>query len=705
MPKTLKTSASTDHPLLLGQSKLWVLLVGVDRYQDERFSDLAYSSKDCEGVAAALASASKRIPKKQLIVHHDASHKPPTLRSVQSSLRKIISSAQADDTVLFYFSGHGAIDPATQKAMLCFRDTRRTDLANTALSMQDLLQSLEKSATRQKLLWLDACHSGNLSIQGAKQYADVESEATGFIDFLHNSVNYSQGFYALLSCDAEQRSWEFPELGHGVFSYYLIQGLRGNAADSQGLIEADSLYRYVYNGTVDYIDRINQRVRELNDEKLGKRDSQDSFLYPEYSLQTPKRIVNGIGDLVIGETLLGGGEEPSTLPQQWTEKPKRIEKIKQPTRLFYPMIGLLLVGFFSHSLSSSGIGQLSQQNQTTELFESNQPCNINAVPLDPDSSQYNAQILMNNCAVGGKWRDVSIEAFTGQSKVWALALSPDGRTLVSAGEPVIEIWGGVDSHAQARANEVQRLHRLKGHSDKVYTVAISPDGQMLASGSADQTIKIWNLQTGDLIRTLKGHTGAVWSVAFSPDNQTLVSGSVDKTIKLWDLESGETTRTLAGHQDWVFSVAISPDGQMLASSSQDKTIKLWDLQTGNELKTITGHDDAVRAIAFSPKEPRLASASWDGTVKVWDTATGALVRTFSGHSDRVVSVAYNPTGDTIASSSTDQTIKLWKMDLETSLGTMSGHSDWILATVFTPDNNALISSGLDQTIAVWRKMK
>ncbi|WP_413160908.1 protein kinase domain-containing protein [Capilliphycus salinus ALCB114379] len=116
---------------------------------------------------------------------------------------------------------------------------------------------------------------------------------------------------------------------------------------------------------------------------------------------------------------------------------------------------------------------------------------------------------------------------------------------------------------------------LEGHSGHVYSVAFSPDGCTLASGSADQTIKLWDMETDREIATLKGHSNTVDSVAFSPDGRTLASGSSDKTVKLWDVKTQTEITTLKGHSDWVKSVAFSPDGNTLASGSSDNTIKLW----------------------------------------------------------------------------------------------------------------------------------
>lgn len=119
------------------------------------------------------------------------------------------------------------------------------------------------------------------------------------------------------------------------------------------------------------------------------------------------------------------------------------------------------------------------------------------------------------------------------------------------------------------------VHTLRDSSG-VSSVAISPDEQTLVTGG-DKTIKIWNLNTGELLSTFTGHSGWVWSVTFSPDGQSLASGSKDKTIKLWNLHTGELLHTLTGHSDGVWSVAASANGQTLASSSRDGSIKVWQI--------------------------------------------------------------------------------------------------------------------------------
>jgi WD40 repeat protein len=117
-------------------------------------------------------------------------------------------------------------------------------------------------------------------------------------------------------------------------------------------------------------------------------------------------------------------------------------------------------------------------------------------------------------------------------------------------------------------------------------VTFSPDGRHLASGSQDQTVRLWDVNTGQCLKTLAGHTNWVSSVAFSPDGRLLASGSNDQTVRLWDISTGQSLKTLSGHTNWVWSVAFSPDGRLLASGSADATLKLWDVQTGEYLKTL-----------------------------------------------------------------------------------------------------------------------
>lgn len=298
-PLGVATSHST-HTLATGKAKLWLLLVGVNQYQDERLPPLRYSAVDCQGLATALADVSGSFPEKATWIYHDFASQLPTLSTVRNSLTQLSSQAQPEDTILFYFSGHGILESSSQQAILCLADTQTDDLLDTGLSLQELLQCLRNSQAQTQLVWLDACHSGSLTFRGAKSHntqPSLSNPTPQIVELLRQQAKQSKGFYALLSCDTNQQSWEFPELGHGVFTYYLMRGLQGEAADTQGLIDVDGLYRYVYHQTRQYIEQTNQQLRLINQQNRSRGDTK---VYSEYPLQTPKRIVEGVGEVILG---------------------------------------------------------------------------------------------------------------------------------------------------------------------------------------------------------------------------------------------------------------------------------------------------------------------------------------------------------------------------------------------------------------------
>ncbi|MEH2353025.1 serine/threonine-protein kinase [Nostoc sp.] len=294
--------------------------------------------------------------------------------------------------------------------------------------------------------------------------------------------------------------------------------------------------------------------------------------------------------------------------------------------------------------------------------------------------------------IASKDSDVFLQrTLTGHSDwIHSVAISPDGKILASGScDTTIKLWNLATG---------ELIRTLTGHSGWIHSLAFSPDGNILASGSEDKTIKLWNLATGKLIRTLTGHPRWVNSVAISSDNKTLASGSGDGTIKLWNRQ----TRTLTGHSDSVISVAISRDSNILASGGFDNTIKLWNLATGEHIRTLTGHSNWVYSVAISPDGNILASGSYDGTIKMWNLTTGELIRTLTGHSDRVNSVAISPDGNILASGSFDNTIKLWNLATGEHIRTLTGHSASVRSLAFSPDGKTLVSGSLDETIKIWR---
>lgn len=287
---------------------------------------------------------------------------------------------------------------------------------------------------------------------------------------------------------------------------------------------------------------------------------------------------------------------------------------------------------------------------------------------------------------------------------------------------------------------------IPGHASWIWSVAVPPDGSMIASSSEEGTIRLWknspNVQThffdsqASNSLSLTGHTDAVWSVAFSHDGAILASGSLDSTVRLWEPTTGTCWQTLQAHSSGVWSVAFAPqanlarpDHYLLASGSQDQTIQLWEISQDKAqasvrcVRTLSGHTNWIRCVAFSPDGQFLVSGSSDGMVKLWRVDTGECVQTFQAYESLVLAVAYSPDGGTIATGGGDGSLKLWKMfppessqlaptqllpqvTIKSSqtfspLRTLQGHQKWVRSLSYSSDGKTLASCSQDGTIRLW----
>jgi WD40 repeat protein len=246
------------------------------------------------------------------------------------------------------------------------------------------------------------------------------------------------------------------------------------------------------------------------------------------------------------------------------------------------------------------------------------------------------------------------------------------------------------------------LFPQQGHTFAVSSVAYSPDGRFIVSGSADGSVKIWDLEAGRELWTMPEHEAAVKSVAYSPDGRRVVSGAADYSIRLWDAETGEGIRNITGHSNVVNSVAYSPDGRFVVSGSTDRTVKIWDAESGRNLRTLRGHSLWVNAVCYSPDGRVIASASRDGTVMLWDAGTGEPLRAFSGHAGEVVALCFSPDGRFVASGSADSVIIVWDPGSGREAQTLLGHAGVARALCFSPDGRHIVSgSSVDSTIRIW----
>jgi len=252
-------------------------------------------------------------------------------------------------------------------------------------------------------------------------------------------------------------------------------------------------------------------------------------------------------------------------------------------------------------------------------------------------------------------------------------------------------------HSELNLNKVKKL---LGNNYGITSMSYSSDGKHLAISSY-KLIKIWDVETAQVLKILRGHRGNVTSVKYSKDSNYLLSGSEDKTIKIWDMKTYKEKLTLRGHKNFVTSVDFSQDGQYAVSGSMDSTINIWNVKNGTVLKTIYGHRNRINSVVFCSNDKKIAGSSSDNLIKIWDFKTGSLFKTLSGHSKSIISLSCSNDGKILASGSSDNLIKLWNVESGKELNTLSGHSKGVTSVCFDYSGKHLVSGSDDKAIKLW----
>lgn len=306
--------------------------------------------------------------------------------------------------------------------------------------------------------------------------------------------------------------------------------------------------------------------------------------------------------------------------------------------------------------------------------------------------------LAHALSQGSPWGEVD-RLLGHQGGLRAIALSPDGRRMVSASiDRTLRLWNVASGQPIGPP--------LVGHSGTVRAVAFSPDGRRIVSGSSDTTLRIWDGFTGSPIgAAILGNTGPILSVAFSPDGRQIVSGAMDKTLRVWDAANGKSLAPpLLGHLGVVRAVAFSPDGRTILSGSSDNSLRLWDATSGRPIgRPLLGHTDTVSAAAFSPDGRRIVSGSFDKSLRLWDAATGTpLGSPHYGHRDWVRSVAFSSDGKSIVTGSADGTMLLWDGLTGNRVGQpLKGHTGSVDSVAFLGDGRSIVSGSIDRSVRLW----
>ncbi|RUT09879.1 hypothetical protein DSM106972_003740 [Dulcicalothrix desertica PCC 7102] len=245
------------------------------------------------------------------------------------------------------------------------------------------------------------------------------------------------------------------------------------------------------------------------------------------------------------------------------------------------------------------------------------------------------------------------------------------------------------------------VRTLNGHSGSVNAITVTADGKRLISGSSDNTLKVWNLETGEVIFNLLGHTAPVTAVAVTFDGRRVISGSYDKTLKVWDLETGEEKLTFDGHRSRISSIRISRKSQQVVSAEEDKIINVWNLENGEKQFNLNGHRSLVNTLAITSNDKLVISGSSDGIIKVWNLETGQVEFTFKRHNSEIRTLFISFDDKEVISASSNNNLRHWSLETGEQLFSSSKNNDWVSTVAITPNMSTVISGLLDNTLKIW----
>ena len=260
------------------------------------------------------------------------------------------------------------------------------------------------------------------------------------------------------------------------------------------------------------------------------------------------------------------------------------------------------------------------------------------------------------------------------------------RVVSSSGDNTLRVWN-------VATGECERM--LEGHVGSVLSLVVLDDGRVI-SGSEDKSLRVWNADTGECECTLDGHAGAVKSLLALADGR-VISGSQDKTLRVWNVVTGECERTLKGHSGPVMSLTVLTDGRVV-SGADDSTLRVWNATNGECERTLEGHTDAVSSLVVLA-DWRLVSGSKDSTLRVWNVATGKCERTLTGHTRVVWSLVPLVEGR-VVSASGDGMLRVWNPITGECEQTLEGNGDHVESLVVLLDGRVVSGSG-DKTLRVW----
>lgn len=291
-------------------------------------------------------------------------------------------------------------------------------------------------------------------------------------------------------------------------------------------------------------------------------------------------------------------------------------------------------------------------------------------------------------------RDTSVHTFAGHlDSVVACAVTKDSKRLVSVSlDQTLRLWD---------LNSGALLLHFYGFSGTAGSFALTPDGQGLLYAAEDQTLVMYSLATGAQLTKLTGRTGKAVALTITPDGQYAIAAGSDSSLHVWQLATGELIHTLLGHTAQASMLAVSRDSRTLWSASWDQTVRSWDLPTGRCTQILRGHTGAVNGLYLTPDGKQLLTTSWDHSLRVWDLGSGTQRRVLAGHAAPINACVLSSDGKLAISASDDHTLRVWDLGSGRELRVMTEHTAAVKSCVLGPDGKTVISVADDCTLRQW----
>ena len=285
------------------------------------------------------------------------------------------------------------------------------------------------------------------------------------------------------------------------------------------------------------------------------------------------------------------------------------------------------------------------------------------------------------------------KVFTGhQRDVNSVAFLPDEGTIVS---------GGGDNQCRVWSIESRQAIHILNHGDWINAVAVARGTPIIATAGRGGTVKLWNLNTGQLLESVKAHPENATTLTFFPDGSRIMSGGQEGRVKFYNVVQKKLEADVPVHQGWVWRVSVSQNGDRLLTAGADRAARIWRLGRKEQPVTLKGHEGEVLYASFSNDGRLVATAGKDGYVKVWESESGGLVRSIRAHEGAVNSVNFSPTGEHLVSAGADKLLKAWLVQDGTLCGDGEGGYDYISECVFSRSGRRLATCGGEGLVKVW----